>query len=61
MAVRITKCVKCKSSNIIVLNPELRSQVKKYMCELTCKCNECEVEFKIKSWTIYGKKKGVRY
>lgn len=61
MSIKITKCNNCKSENIKELNPENRDLIKKPLCEINCKCNNCGHEFIISTCTRYGKNIGIIY
>ena len=61
MSIRVTKCDKCKSTNIKELNPENRETINKPICEIDSVCIDCGFRFRIISWTNYGKRRGILY
>lgn len=61
MSTKITKCDKCNSKDIDEVNPKVRETSKDILCNIICVCNDCKYEFVIKSWTNYGKRRGVLY
>jgi RNase P subunit RPR2 len=61
MATKITTCVKCESLNIKELNPDNRNISNSPICTILCECKDCGNQFSIKSWTLYGKRKGILY
>ena len=61
MSTKINKCEKCDSFDIKEINPEIREESNKILCNIKCECLSCGNIFNIKSWTRSGKRKGVKY
>lgn len=50
-------CPKCRSENVVDINPDLRKTVKKPIAYINAKCNDCDFEFVYSSITEFGKRK----
>lgn len=61
MSTKRTVCDKCNSNSIVELNPEIREEINRPLCKVTCKCNDCNNIFEVPTWTIYGKRRGILY
>jgi transposase-like protein len=61
MSTKITMCPKCKSTNIVDVNPKSRETSKTYLVAIKARCSDCGEIFTYQSATEAGKRKGIKY